>query len=270
MEPMSQAFNKLIKVMDRLRGDGGCPWDLEQTRQSLKPFLLEETYEVLEAIEEKDAEVLKEELGDVLFQVVFHARIAKEKGEFTIEDVLRELTDKMIRRHPHVFSNVKVGTAKEALVRWEKLKNQEVRNKKRKSVLEGVPKQLPALLRANQLQSRAARVGFDWPAFKPVWRKVREEMSEVEVEIGRKRQRSIEAELGDLFFALVNAARFLKVDPEEALRKANHRFSERFQAMEKRARKEARSLSEMSLAEMDHLWEKAKKAEKKKARGHGR
>ena len=266
MSAMSKAFNKLVGVMERLRGRNGCPWDREQTRETLKPFLLEETYEVLEAIEEKDVEMLREELGDVLFQVIFHAEIAKEKGEFTIEDVLTELSRKMIRRHPHVFSNAKVGTAKEALARWEILKSQESRNKKRKSVLDGVPRQLPALLRSNQLQSRASRVGFDWSSFRPVWKKVREELRETEVSIREGNRRSIESELGDLFFSLVNASRFLKVDPEDALRKANQRFAGRFREMEKRARNLKRSLSEMGPAEMDRLWEEAKAAERKRAR----
>lgn len=267
---MSKGFHKIVKVMERLRGEGGCPWDREQTRESLKPFLLEEAYEVLEAIEEKDVELLKEELGDLLLQVVFHAQIAKERGEFAIEEVLSALTDKLVRRHPHVFGNTKVETTREVLARWEELKNQEKRNKKRKSVLDGVPKQLPALIRANQLQSRAARVGFDWTELKPVWQKVQEEMEELEHSIKEEQPRSIQAELGDLLFALVNIARFLKVDPEEALRKTNERFTERFHSMEKQAKKSRRSLSAMSLDEMDRMWEEAKRVERSKGKRRAR
>ena len=203
---------------------------------------------------------MKEELGDLLFQVIFHAQIGKEKGEFSIEEVLEFTIEKMIRRHPHVFGGAKVKTAREALARWESLKTQEKRNKRRKSVLDGVPRQLPALLRARQLQSRAARVGFDWTEWTPVWLKVREEMEEVEESLREGHPPSIEAELGDVFFSLVNAARFLKIDPEEALRKANQRFSNSFQTMEGRAKRQRRSLADMGADEMEQLWEEAKKA----------
>ena len=260
---MENGFQKLVDVMERLRGEGGCPWDREQTRESLKPFLLEETYEVLEAIEEKDSEMLREELGDLLFQVVFHSQIAKESGEFTVNDVLTTISDKMVRRHPHVFGDAEAGTSKEVLVRWEEIKQQENRNKKRKSLLDGVPKQLPAMIRANQLQARAARVGFDWTEWAPVWKKVREEIGELEESLLKGDSRSIEAELGDLMFALINAARFMKLDPEEALRRTNERFTSRFHSMEHKAKETGRSLSDMSLAEMDQLWDEAKKAEKK-------
>ncbi|MBI3610565.1 MAG: nucleoside triphosphate pyrophosphohydrolase [Nitrospirae bacterium] len=257
---MSKRFDDLAAVMERLRGKNGCPWDKEQTRESLKPFLLEEAYEVLEAIDDGDPEILKEELGDLLFQILFHSEIAEERGEFGIEDVLSCAIDKMTRRHPHVFGAAassgrrgKPATAKEVLARWEELKRGEKRNRKRKSVLDGVPKPLPALMRAYQLQTRASRVGFDWKEMGPVWSKVREEIKELEHAIGTGRSREIQAEFGDLFFSLVNMARFLKLDPEEALRKANRRFVERFHYMEKRAGKSRSPLSEMTLAEMDRL-----------------
>lgn len=256
-------FEKLVKVMRRLRGTKGCPWDREQTRESLKPFLIEEAHEVLEAIDEGPIEVLKEELGDLLFQVVFHAQIAEERGEFQIKDVLTALTEKMMRRHPHVFGGTEARTAQEVLARWEELKHQEDRNRKRRSLLDGVPKGLPALMRAHQLQVRAARVGFDWRQLEPIWQKVREELRELEDSVRRQAPKAIEAEFGDLLFALVNLSRFLKVDPEQSLREANQRFVERFQFMEKRARKSRRPLSEMSLAEMDRLWEEAKAVERK-------
>lgn len=268
---MSRRFSKLVGVMETLRGKNGCPWDKEQTRESLKPFLLEEAYEVLEAIDDEDPEILKEELGDLLFQVLFHSQIAKERGEFGIEDVLSYTIDKMTRRHPHVFGSARSSrksglpaTAKEVLSRWEELKQEETRNRKRKSVLDGVPKPLPALMRAYQLQTRASRVGFDWKEMRPVWNKVREEMKELEQAIGHGQPRRIQAEFGDIVFALVNMARFLKFDPEESLRKANQRFVDRFHYMEKRARNSRRPLSEMTLAEMDRLWEEAKAAEKKR------
>ena len=270
---MSKRFGELISVMERLRAKNGCPWDREQTRESLKPFLLEEAYEVLEAIDEGDPDMLKEELGDLLFQVLFHSQIAKERGEFGIEDVLSYTIDKMTRRHPHVFgpvpSPVRKGrrlTAKDVLARWEELKQKEKGNRKRKSVLDGIPKPLPALMRAHQLQTRASRVGFDWKELRPVWNKVREELKELELAVEEGRGRPIRHEFGDLFFALVNLARFLKLDPEESLRKANQRFVDRFHFIERKAWKSRKPLSEMTLAEMDRLWEEAKAAEKKDGR----
>ncbi len=261
---MSKNFQKVVEVMEKLRGENGCPWDKEQTRNSLKPFLLEETYEVLEAIEKEDVEGLKEELGDLLLQVVFHAKIAKELGEFDIEDVLAQLEDKLKRRHPHVFGDDAAGSSEEVLNKWESLKRKEKKNQNRKSALDGVPRELPALMRAHQLQGRAARVGFDWKHQEPVWNKVCEEMKELEYSIEKENQERVEAELGDLFFALVNMARFMKIDPEEALRKTNQRFYDRFYYMEKVARQKDRVLSSMSLSEMDLLWDEAKLAEKEK------
>lgn len=270
---MSNRFSQLVSVMGTLRGKKGCPWDREQTRKSLKPFLLEEAYEVLEAIDDGDPDILKEELGDLLFQILFHAQIANERREFEIEDVLAHTIDKMTRRHPHVFgrggSSRKINrpsTSREVLARWEELKQREKRNQKRTSVLDGVPKPLPALMRAYQLQTRAARVGFDWKEMRPVWNKVREEMKELEIAVDEGRSKRIEAELGDLFFALVNMARFLRLDPEESLRGANRRFSDRFRYMEKVAGKSRKMLSEMTLTEMDRLWEEAKAAEVKRAK----
>jgi MazG family protein len=270
---MSKRFAELVAVMARLRGKHGCPWDKEQTRNSLKPFLLEEAYEVLEAIDEGDPELLKEELGDLLFQVLFHAQIGKERREFGIEDVLKHTIMKMTRRHPHVFGgrgftrgHGRRATTKEVLARWEKLKKQEKRNQTRDSVLDGVPKPLPALMRAFQLQIRASRVGFDWKEMTPVWNKVLEEMKELEEAIREGRSRRIQEEFGDLFFALVNMSRFLKLDPEESLRRANGRFTDRFRYMEKKAKRARKSLSGLNPAELNRLWEEAKKAEQKRIR----
>jgi len=265
---VSKSFSELVGVMTKLRGKRGCPWDKEQTRESLKPFLLEEAYEVLEAIDDGDPEILMEELGDLLFQVLFHAQIGKERREFRIEDVLNHTIQKMTRRHPHVFGergkrgrSGGTATTKEVLARWEELKRREKRNRTRKSVLDGVPKPLPALMRAYQLQTRASRIGFDWKNIKPVWKKVREEIRELEEAMRNGRLRRIRSEIGDLFFALVNLSRFLKVDPEECLRLANGRFTNRFHYMENKADRNRKTLSEMGPGELDRLWEEAKRSE---------
>ena len=236
--------------------------------------MIEEAYEVLEAIDGGDPALLKEELGDLLFQVVFHSRIAAERGEFGIEDVLAQTIDKMTRRHPHVFgpgARRRDGKGRpssgEVLARWEELKRAEKGNRRRASVLDGVPKSLPALMRAHQLQSRAARVGFDWKSTRPVWSKVREEIRELEQAVKKGRSAAIQDEFGDLFFALVNLARFMKLDPEEVLGRANAKFTERFQYIERHS---ARPLREMTLAETDGLGEKAKKVRRRKNARSGR
>ncbi len=265
---MSESFDQLVSVMTRLRADGGCPWDREQTHDSLKPYLIEEAYEVLEAIESGRAEPLQEELGDILFQVLFHAQIAKENSHFDIEAVLKTTIDKMTHRHPHVFSkenrdgegaSENVGLdSKMVLARWEALKKKEPRNKFRKSALDGVPSTLPALLRAQQVQSRAARVGFDWKDLRPVYEKIEEEKRELQEAVDEGVQDRIESELGDLLFSIVNYARFLKVNPEDALRGATGRFIERFHLMEKDLKNTGQIFETLSLDEMNDLWEKAK------------
>ena len=287
---MSKRFDQVVQIMETLRGEGGCPWDRKQTRESLKPYLIEEAYEVLEMIEAQDDPKLKEELGDVLLQVLFHAQISRERNTFTIEDVLQTLAEKLIRRHPHVFGEAKVGTggasagpppaknvsADEVVHRWEEIKRQEKANLsgdgEAGSALDGVPKALPALLRAYQLQVRAARVGFDWPhdetGYAQVVGKVQEELREVDEARAAaaksatdEAKRRLEDEIGDLLFALVNLARFVKVNPEEALRGAANRFAARFTHMEQAAKAGGRSLTDMTLAEMDRLWDDAKAAE---------
>lgn len=297
---MSERFDQVVEIMSRLRGEGGCPWDRKQTRETLKPYLIEEAYEVLETIEAQDDPGLKEELGDVLLQILFHAQIGREHNTFTIEDVLETLADKLIRRHPHVFGEAKgVGTggaqvpvaptnatgdgpspvkisAEEVVHRWEDIKRREKSDRSGNgdagSALDGVPKALPALLRAYQLQVRAARVGFDWPhdetGYARVVGKVHEELREVEEARAAVKQDATEAarrhlqdEIGDILFALVNLARLVKVNPEEALRGAANRFASRFTHMERVAKDRGRSLSEMTLAEMDRLWDEAKTAE---------
>jgi tetrapyrrole methylase family protein/MazG family protein len=272
---MSERFDQVVRIMARLRGEGGCPWDRKQTRETLKPYLIEEAYEVLETIDAQDDAKLKEELGDVLLQILFHAQIGRERDTFTIEDVLQTLAEKLIRRHPHVFGEATVQTPEEVVHRWEHIKRQEKNsradNGEDESALKDVPKTLPALLRAYQLQVRAARVGFDWPAdesgYDQVVGKVREELREVDEarsEAARSAtdaaRRRLEDEVGDLLFALVNLARIVKVNPEEALRRAANRFAERFEFMERSARANGRALADLTPPEMDRLWDEAKKA----------
>jgi len=275
---MSTHFTKVVEVMARLRAQNGCPWDRKQTHESLKPYLLEETYEVLETIDQNDQAKLREELGDVLLQVIFHSQIAAEAGTFTVEDVLDTLAQKLVRRHPHVFGNSdQTGTltnSEQVLTQWEDIKRAEREAAgNTQSTLDGVPKTLPALLRAYQIQARAARVGFDWPhnaaGLEQIFGKVAEEVSELKEALAQAEsgsgpnqpgsQTNIEAELGDILFSLVNLARFVKVNPEEALRRSTNRFIDRFHLVETQAAEKGTSLTDMTLAEMDELWDEAKR-----------
>ncbi len=242
--------------MSALRGERGCPWDKEQTRESLKPFIVEEAYEVLEAIDEKDPAAIKEELGDLLFQIVFQCQVAKEMGEFDISDVIEKIGSKMIARHPHVFGEADYKTSAEVLVQWEAQKKKE--GKMRESVLEGIPKTLPSLLRAHRIQDRASRVGFDWEKIEDVLPKLEEELGEFRAALQSNKQEEIEDELGDIFFVLVNISRFVGINPEDALRKTISKFISRFRFIEMAAADRGKSLSEMTLAEMDALWDEAK------------
>ncbi len=260
---MSQRFDRLVEVMTRLRGEGGCPWDRQQTPESLRPFLIEEAYEVLEALESGHAEPLREELGDLLFQVLFHAQIAKETGDFDIEDVLSANIEKMTRRHPHIFSEeaIDLPDAEAVLAHWEAIKRREARHHARTSALDGVPRELPALLQAHKVQSKAARVGFDWKTIEPVFEKIREELCELEEARSAAPQAgdaAVEAELGDLLFSVVNAARHLKINPEDALRRATARFIGRFQRIESNVSERGLSLQSLPQAEMERLWEEAR------------
>jgi len=256
-----EQFDELVRVMAQLRAPEGCPWDAEQTHRSLRPYFLEETYEAVEAIDEDDWPRLRDELGDVLLQVVFHAQLAAERGEFTIEDVAAGIVEKLYRRHPHVFGDAKVADSAEVLKRWEELKHEEEGYTDRESALDGVPRAMPAVPRALKIQSRASKVGFDWQDESGPRAKVHEEIAELE----QASEEEVEAEFGDVLFALVNLARFLKVDPESALRGANARFERRFRAMEQAAGGRA-GLAQMSLQEMDELWEQAKSSTSAKAR----
>jgi tetrapyrrole methylase family protein/MazG family protein len=246
---------RLVDVMKRLRSPGGCPWDREQTHESLKPYLLEEAYEVLSAIDMHDDEELKEELGDLLLQIVFHAQLADEENRFSIDDVAESIVKKLIRRHPHVFSEVKVNGSEEVLQNWEKIKKDEGK----KSALDGVPPTLPALLKARRVQEKAKRVGFDWDNAEGAFEKVVEEVNELKKAIVEGKKGTVEEELGDVLFSIVNVSRFVDVDAEDSLRKTINKFMVRFQYIEKKIEKHGKKpLEHHSLGELDHLWEKAK------------
>jgi len=252
-------FDRLVEIMAKLRAPGGCPWDAQQTHESLRPYLLEEAYEVLEAVDDADLGRLCGELGDLLLQVVFHAQLASERGDFDIADVCRKISDKLEYRHPHVFGTVEVSGADEVLTNWERLKRQEEEHQERESALDGVPRDLPALQQADKLQKRAAKVGFDWQTIQGPLHKIEEELREVQA---AEDPTESAHEIGDLLFAVCNVARFLKVDPEGALRQANRRFDTRFRSVERQAAAQGRKLADMTLEEMDVLWEQAKAEER--------
>ncbi len=255
----NDAFQRLVDLMARLRAPDGCPWDRKQTPESLKPFLIEECFEVVDALEEGSPDKVREELGDLLFQIVFHARIAEEEGRFTMNDVITAILEKMTRRHPHVFGRTRLSTEQEVLAAWEEIKKKEKGSEERTSILEGVPRNLPSLLRAHRVQERAARVGFDWNHLNEALPKLDEELAEFKDSLKEENAATVEEELGDLFFTLVNISRFLGVDPEEALRKTIGKFVRRFRYIEEQAADAGKVLSDMTLEEMDALWEEAKK-----------
>jgi MazG family protein len=264
-------FEKLVALQARLRAPKGCPWDREQTHRTLRTYLVEETYEVLEALESGDDAKFANEMGDLLLQIVFHSQIAAEEGRFTVADVIREVHEKMVRRHPHVFGEKRAKDAAEVLKNWEQIKAQERRAEEKngggaaiteKSLLDGVPRTLPATLEGLQLTKKAARVGFDWEDAAGIFEKMREECAELRHALDKKESADVEEEIGDLFFAAVNLARFLKVDPEIALKKANAKFSRRFREMERLARESGRALEKGPRGEMESLWESAKAREK--------
>jgi MazG family protein len=299
-EKTGERFERAVAIMERLRAPGGCPWDREQTFDSIKPYTLEETYEVLEAIDNRDWKELTGELGDLLLQVLFYSQMAKEQGTFSIDEVLDGLSDKLVARHPHVFGDVEATTSSDVLRNWEAIKAQE--KKKRllarteqpeelsdntTSVLEGVSSRVPALLEASKLSSRAARVGFDWPNIDGLFEKLAEETEELREnlkefpapgpqpnatgvagsgrqEISADLRHRLEDEVGDLFFVLVNIARYLEVDPESALRKTNRKFKARFQWMEKQLANYGKGPHEVSMEELESLWQLAKQNEKGK------
>ena len=255
------AMQRLLEIMDRLRDPGGCPWDREQTLRSLTPYLLEEAHEVIEAIEAGDAAHHREELGDLLFQVVFQARIAREEGKFDFADVCDGISEKLMRRHPHVFGDVSVSGSREVVKNWERIKAEERKEKglSERSAIGGVPVSLPALVRAERLTEKAGAVGFDWPDARSVLAKVREELAELSEAMDGGVPERIEAELGDLLFAVANLGRWVKAHPEEALRGTLRRFESRFHFIEEKLRERGRSPRESNLPEMDALWNEAKK-----------
>src|SRR6266404_4754970 len=296
MSTTGERFERAVQIMARLRAPGGCPWDREQTFDTIKPYTLEETYEVLEAIDNRDWPELTGELGDLLLQVIFYAQMASEEGHFSVDDVLDQLSNKLVDRHPHVFGEVKADTPAEVLRNWEALKAHEKEKKKRaeagggakaaadaQSVLSGVSSKMPALLEAYKLSSRAAHVGFDWPEIEGLFAKLEEETAELREElkvvtangpsgtgiagsgkpqVAPELRERLEDEVGDLFFVLVNIARYLSLDPESALRKTNRKFKRRFQWMEERLRDGGRAPQQASMDELEILWQQAKQQEK--------
>lgn len=251
-------MDRLVKVMERLRGPGGCPWDAAQSHKSMIKGLIEEAYELADAIENEDPEEMMEELGDVLLQVVFHSIIAAESGEFSMSDVANCLADKLIYRHPHVFGEKQVNHPDEVIVNWDKLKRKENGKKNRTSIFSGIPETLPALLYALKIQSAASRVGFDWDSAEGAVDKIKEEIDELSAAAAGNDADRIEDEIGDLMFSVVNLARMYKVDPEAALRRTNKKFETRFAAIEKDARQRNIHVSEMPMAEKERIWQTAK------------
>ena len=261
MSSTGEKFHQLVSIMARLRGEGGCPWDREQTFDSIKPYTLEETYEVLDAIDRRDWPGLAEELGDFLLQAVFYAQMAAEKGLFAIDDSLEAINQKLVRRHPHVFGDESAKTAGDVKRIWGEVKAAEKKSKgeAEETLLGGVPRALPALVEAQQIASRAAGVGFDWQNPEQVLEKLNEELAEFAQARRSQNPAELEDELGDMLFVLVNLARFVQVDPEQALRKTNAKFRARFGHIERRLAERGRKLEDSNIEEMEALWQEAKK-----------
>jgi tetrapyrrole methylase family protein/MazG family protein len=264
MDKKHAEIEKLVNLVERLRSEDGCPWDREQTRETLKPMLIEEAYEVLDALDADDPVELKEELGDLLFQIIFHTQIAFEQGEFDLADVINKSHEKMVRRHPHIFGDADLRTAGEVLKNWEDIKAAEKgiqsasRADSERSLLDGIPKKLPALHKAHQMTAKASRIGFDWPNLKDILSKMAEESAELMEAYSREDAEQIADEVGDLLFVAANVARFLGIDPETALGRSNRKFERRFRYVESAIKRQGRELKDASLAEMDALWEEAK------------
>lgn len=252
-EAQLTAFNRLLDIMDNLREK--CPWDKKQTFETLRHLTIEETYELGDAILENDLNEIKKELGDLLLHIVFYAKIGSEKKAFDIADVAHGICDKLVERHPHIYGDIEVADEEEVKQNWEKLKLKEGKT----SVLEGVPKSLPAMVKANRIQDKVAGVGFDWEQPEQVFEKLKEELGELQHEVNQNNPEKIEAEFGDVLFSMINYARFLKVDPESALERTNKKFIKRFQYLEDKAKAVNKPLKEMTLAEMDVFWEEAKR-----------
>ena len=254
---------RLLRLMARLRAPGGCPWDREQTHRSIRHNLIEETYEALDALDDGDMVGFQDELGDLLLQVVFHSQIASEAGKFDFDAVAKMIADKLVRRHPHVFGRKKADTSREVLKQWEAIKKQE---KKSHSIFAEIPRSLPALLKADKIQRKAARVGFDWKRVSDVLAKVEEELRELKAAHASGNRRHLAEELGDLLFAAVNLARYEKLDPEDLLNRATRKFVKRFQQIERVVHKRGQRIEDCSLAELDGLWESVKRRQKQRRR----
>ncbi|HIA31682.1 MAG TPA: nucleoside triphosphate pyrophosphohydrolase [Nitrospinaceae bacterium] len=258
---MSETLNslsKLIKITDTLMGEDGCPWDKVQTRESLKPYLVEETYEVLDALDANDPEKIKDELGDLLYQILFHSKISSLKGEFNFRDVIDNLSEKMVRRHPHVFKEGELNTPDQVVKQWEEIKRNEKNQANQKSILDNIPKNLPSLLRAQKLQKKAAKEGFDWDQISDVFDKLDEEIVEFKEAVLKKKSADIQNEIGDMIFVITNIAKCYKIDAEEALRSTNNKFIKRFQYIEQKIKAKGKTLKDSPLEEMERYWQEAK------------
>ena len=258
---MSETLNslsKLIKITDTLMGEDGCPWDKVQTRESLKPYLVEETYEVLDALDANDPEKIKDELGDLLYQILFHSKISSLKGEFNFRDVIDNLSEKMVRRHPHVFKEGELNTPDQVVKQWEEIKRNEKNQANQKSILDNIPKKLPSLLRAQKLQKKAAKEGFDWDQISDVFDKLDEEIGEFKEAVLKKKSADIQNEIGDMIFVITNIAKCYKIDAEEALRSTNNKFIKRFQYIEQKIKAKGKTLKDSPLEEMERYWQEAK------------
>ncbi len=262
MTKPGKEFQKLSEIVDKLMSENGCPWDRVQTRETLKPYLVEECYETLEALDENDPEKIKDELGDLMYQILFHSKISEQKNEFGIQDVVKTISEKMIRRHPHVFEEASAETPDQVVDQWEEIKKTEKASSQRDSALSGIPPHLPALARSQKLQKKAAKCGFDWQKIDDVFLKLDEEIAEFKQAILSGDPAASTEELGDILFVLVNIAKFKKIDAEEALRQTNQKFIRRFRYIEEQALKQKRDLKDLSLEEMESHWQDAKKKSK--------
>jgi tetrapyrrole methylase family protein / MazG family protein len=259
MNETLNSLSRLIEITNTLMGDDGCPWDKVQTRESLKPYLLEETYEVLDALDTNDPKKIKDELGDLLYQILFHSKISSLKGEFDFQDVINNLSEKMVRRHPHVFKEVKINTPDQVVKQWEEIKKTEKGQGSQKSILDNIPKNLPSLMKAQKLQKKAAKEGFDWDQIDDVFSKLDEEVSEFKEAVLKKNNTDMQNEIGDIFFVISNIAKFYKIDAEEALRSTNNKFIKRFQYIEQKLEENGKALKDSSIEEMERYWQEAKK-----------
>jgi tetrapyrrole methylase family protein/MazG family protein len=262
MEDAGKLFEELVEIIAKLRSEDGCPWDRQQTHDTLKPGLIEETYEAVDAIDERNNEKIEEELGDLLMQVLLNAQIAEDDGKFDIRGVMRKISDKLKRRHPHVFGDIRVRDTQEVLKNWEIIKSRERANMRtRKSLMDGIPSHLPELMKARKVQAKASRVGFDWEKAEDVLEKVEEEIEELKTSISTSEPGRIEEEIGDILFSVVNLSRFLDVEPEEALRKTTAKFIRRFKRMEAQIAAQGKEITDYDLPGLDELWEAAKEME---------